>query len=71
MTIKIKINFDSFNDNDLLTMLCRDMLFMNQEDWICTIQELTTSGNKIVWKGKMIIRIDYTIEDESDKYLFS
>jgi hypothetical protein len=52
-------------------MLCRDRLFMNQEDWICTIQELTTSGNKIVWKGKMIIRIDYTIEDESVKYLFS
>jgi len=44
---------------------------MNQEDWICTIQELTTSSNKIVWKGKMIIRIDYTIEDESVKYLFS
>jgi len=43
---------------------------MNQEDWICTIQELTTSSNKIVWKGKMI-RIDYTIEDESVKYLFS
>jgi hypothetical protein len=51
-------------------MLYRDMLFMNPEDWICTIQELTTSVTKSC--GMVIcIRIGYTIEDESVKYLFS